>query len=522
MPAAKILIVEDEGIVAKDLQNRLRRVGYDVPKVATSGEQAIEGAQALRPDLVLMDIMLQGAIDGIEAARELRNRFEISVIYLTAYADNNTLQRAKTTAPHGYLIKPFKDRELYATIEMAIYRNKLEKNLKESNHRLESALNEIKRIQQHIIKQERLRALGEMASGIAHDFNNALAPVVGIAELLLLYPKCRANEQQLLEHLQLILTAAKDATSIVARLREFYRNREDSGEFVSVDIRKLVEQVILLTQPKWKEQARAQGCLIDIATDLSDTPNVKAEESALREVLINIIFNAVDAVEDNGLITFRTDVREQYVVLEVKDNGCGMDAEVSKRCLEPFFTTKKNGGTGMGLAMVKSIIGNHRGTLNIRSKPGKGTTVTIQLPIERGREEKKSDSIMITPVQALKILLVEDDKLVKQTIKTYLLVDNHTVEVSANGLDGLHKFRNGTFDVVITDKALPEINGVALAAEIKNIAPTMPVIMLTGFDPFMLQSKLSDHSIDYLLNKPVTLDELREALAKTVKFWQQK
>ena len=257
--------------------------------------------------------------------------------------------------------------------------------------------------QQRVMQQERLHALGTMASGVVHDFNNLLCPIIGYTELLLSDPKVWNDREQAALFLQTIHTAAHDAASTVQRLREFYREREEAEMPEYVSLPELVEQALALTQPKWKYQAQANGVSIRIATDLQAVPPIPGNGVELREVLSNLIFNAVDAMPQGGAITIRTRMgvseyermgdktptlpnahTPPHVVLEVSDTGVGMSAEVRRRCLEPFFTTKGAQGSGLGLSVVCDIVQRHGGTIEIESAVGRGTCFIIRLPIAGG------------------------------------------------------------------------------------------------------------------------------------------
>ena len=242
---------------------------------------------------------------------------------------------------------------------------------------LEAAYAELKQTQQNIIQQERLRALGEMASGIAHDFNNALTPILGFSELLLKRSEGLDDRDTVERYLRMMNMAAQDAATVVSRLREFYRKREEGENFAPASLHDLVGQAISLTQPRWKDEAQAKGITIKMEIDLQEVPLIIGDESELREALTNLVFNAVDAMPDGGTITLRTRRDGNQVVLEVSDTGTGMTEEVRQRCLDPFFTTKGTHGTGMGLAMVYGIVQRHEGTLDIESEADKGTTLIL-------------------------------------------------------------------------------------------------------------------------------------------------
>ncbi|MFQ5875240.1 MAG: response regulator, partial [Dehalococcoidia bacterium] len=202
-----------------------------------------------------------------------------------------------------------------------------------------------------------------------------------------------------------------------------------------------------------------------------------------------------------------------HVVLEVSDTGTGMTDEVRQRCLEPFFSTKGERGTGLGLAMVYGIIQRHQGTLAIASEPGQGTTFLIRLPVHTEQAERKPQEAEGLS-RRLKILVVDDEPPVREVATTYLTGDGHTVEIATNGCEGLEKFLAGWFDVVITDQGMPEMAGDQLATAIKKVAPDKPVVLLTGFGDLMVASGEPPLGVDIILSKPVTLPALRQALAK--------
>ena len=396
-------------------------------------------------------------------------------------------------------------------------RKRAEEALVESNRRLEEALTELKTTQRQVLQQERLRAVGQMASGIAHDFNNALMPILGYSELLLDQPKHLDDKEKVAHYLHTINTAAQDAASVVRRLREFYRIRQENETFLPVDLNRLVEEAITLTQPRWKDQALASGITIGTKTELQPVPRAAGNEPELREVLTNLIFNAADAMPQGGTLTVRTRPEADRIVLEVSDTGTGMTEEVRQRCLEPFFSTKGERGTGLGLAMVYGTLQRHQGTIDIQSEPGKGTSFLICLPVqteEKAEGKRREAEALAHP---LHILVVEDEPPVRQVVVEYLTGDGHTVEAAANGREGLEKFHAAAwFDVVVTDRGMPDMSGDQLAAAIKRVAPNKPVILLTGFGDLMEASGEKPSGVDFIASKPVTMSALRQALREAM------
>ncbi len=384
----------------------------------------------------------------------------------------------------------------------------------ESNRQLSAALGQLRSTQQEIIQRERMHALGRMANGIAHDFNNALAPILGFSELLLLKPETLTDPKRVRNYVEMIHSAAKDSAKVVRRLREFYRYRDETEIFTPVVINDVVLQAIAVTQPRWKDQALAAGIHIDIRTEMGDVPTVPGNEAELREVLVDLIFNAIDAIPRRGTITIRTAVQGRWLVLTVADDGIGMSEEIKARCLEPFFSTKEDQGTGLGLGSVYGIARRHQGEIDIQSQQGRGTSVAVSLPLEKSAPVIEPAKPAPAAAPGLRILVVEDEPLVREVLGVYLAEDRHHVTTAENGRIGLEKFRVGEFDLVMTDRAMPEMNGDALAAEIKKLRPSQPVLLLTGFGDIMSGAGERPTGVDLVVSKPFTLTTLRTAIAK--------
>jgi CheY-like chemotaxis protein len=361
-----------------------------------------------------------------------------------------------------------------------------------------------------------MHALGRMAHGIAHDFNNALAPILGFSELLLMKPELLADAKKVRNYLEMIHTAAKDSERVTSRLREFYRYRDDSEIFSPVVINDIVLQAISITQPRWKGQCLAAGIHIDIRTEMGNVPTVVGNEDELREMIVNLIFNAIDAIPKRGTITLRTEVQGRWLALTVSDDGVGMTEEVRAQCLEPFFSTKEVEGTGLGLGSVYGIVRRHEGQIDIQSAPNRGTSISISLPLDKGEKRPEAPRLAQPATEPLRILVVEDEPLVREVLGVYLEEDKHQVTLAVNGRDGLQKYQAGEFDLVMTDRAMPEMNGDQLALEIRKLNPAQPVLLLTGFGDLMIGAGEQPTGVDLVVSKPFTLTTLRNAIAKVL------
>ncbi|MDD4870492.1 MAG: PAS domain-containing protein [Kiritimatiellae bacterium] len=394
--------------------------------------------------------------------------------------------------------------------------SKMERNLGETHSKLGNTLNELKRTQDQIIENERMRALGQMASGITHDFNNALTPILGYSDLLLNGPDLLDDKATAINMLNDIRTAAIDASQTVRRLSEFYAPARKT-ERKTIDINKLIDSTLALTRPKWKEEMAAKGANIQVVSELNEVHNVYGNESQLREMLTNLIFNAVDAMPKGGTLTINVHNEAPFTVIKVTDTGMGMTEEVRQHCFEPFFTTKHKRGGGLGLSMVHGIIRQHEGNIDVESIEGKGTTFIIRLPeaVEPVFGEKTKVDKPVE-IQQMKVLLIDDEEIVRQTVEACLKGDKHTVHTATDGNEGIALFRKEHFDIVITDRAMPGMSGDHVASEIKKINPNMPVIMLTGFGHVMKDLQQRPAGVDLIVSKPVTRDSLRDSLIKAV------
>jgi len=400
-------------------------------------------------------------------------------------------------------------------LAVAIAHRQSQQQVQAANQQLAVTLDKLQTAQHQLVAQERLRALGQMASGIAHDFNNTLAPILGFTELLLKQPDPFADRSRALKYLGLIRQSAQDGAHVVRGLREFYRPRLPGETTHPVNLNDLVRQSIELTQPRWKQQATATGISIAMATDLAaDLPAVAGNEASLREALTNLLFNAVDALPAGGTITFRTWVADQHVLLEVTDTGTGMTPEIRRHCLEPFFTTKGTAGTGLGLSMVHGVIRRHDGTLEIDTAPGAGTTVRLRLPINPSAAPEIASEL--PHINSLHILLVEDEAAVAASLAECLTGEGHRIVATSNAAEALREFAPARFDLVITDLAMPGLGGDQLAAALKQRAPAVPVILLTGFGDLLLSRNELPAGVDLVLAKPITYHDLHTALARVM------
>jgi len=380
---------------------------------------------------------------------------------------------------------------------------------------LEKSYMELRDSQALRLHEERLKILGQIASGIAHDINNLLSPILGYTELLLQRQNLDKKQR---DYLHIIKTSAEQISFTVSRLKEFYK--KEAEEEVIVDIEKVFDEVIELTRPKWKDIPQRRGIVINIKKEVSpETPNFLGVKSHLRDSLMNLVLNSVDALPNGGEIVLRGRVSDGKLILEVSDNGIGMDEDTKARCLEPFFTSKEE-GTGLGLSIVNEIVKRYNGKIEIESSVGKGTTVRLILPLKetKGKVEKEEVPEELT---SLRILVVDDDEMVREFIKEFLESEGQKVELAEDGISAkriLNSFyeRGEFFDIIITDLGMPKMDGISLAKFVKSISPSTPVILLTGWS--IVMEKGEEEYVDMRISKPIEIERFKEAIRKVFKL----
>jgi two-component system, NtrC family, sensor kinase len=373
MNRSQILIVEDESIVAMDIENALKSFRYSVLPVASSAQEAIQRSEESHPDLVLMDIRLKGTMDGIEAATHIRERFDIPVLYLTANADESTLQKAKKTQAFGYMLKPFEKEELHTAIQMALYKHQMERQLQQANETLEKRVQERT---QELLQAEKLAAMGRMAAGLAHEFATPLSVIRIYADMAL---KDLSQENPLKPSFEMILKQSLRLQDMVQTLLTFSRKR--SGSSRKFDVNDVMRSALLLVR------TQAPNEKMEIRQELLSTPlEVVGQPDQIEQVFINLAKNALDAMPEGGLLKIKTrkNLRNKVptVQIDLMDTGSGISPETREKMFDPFFTTKSEGkGTGLGLWVVHEIMKHHGGEIRCQSAEGKGTTFTLELPL---------------------------------------------------------------------------------------------------------------------------------------------
>jgi signal transduction histidine kinase len=535
---AKVFIVEDERVVAMHLRQQLSRLGYGVPGMATAGSQALKQIEELRPDVVLMDIRIEGDIDGIETAARIPSELKIPVIYLSAFSEEGTLERARSTRPYGYLLKPFSERELHAAIQMVLERRRADSVTEENSRRLEqlvaartSALvtanqdleqqtAERLAAERALMQSQKMDAVGQLTGGVAHDFNNLMQVVVGNLDILV---RTLPADAEAYRRLALkALGGARRAADLTQRLLAFARRQPLAPKPVNANT--LVAGMFDLLR-------RALGETILIETVLgAGLWLVESDVNQLESTMLNLALNARDAMPDGGKLTIETHnvyldrayvdavgnlEPGQYVLISVSDTGRGMDANTLAHAFEPFFTTKEVGqGTGLGLSQVYGFLKQSHGHVKLVSEPGQGTSAKVYLPRLIGaqtEEAQRNAPVVSRKTGTETILVVEDDPDVRAFSVEVLRDLGYRVLEAASGpmaLDLLQQ-QADPIDLLFSDVVLPGgMNGAVLASQARALRPQLKVLYTTGYarNAIVHDGRL-DQGVE-LIAKPFTYDDL--------------
>lgn len=518
----RILIVDDEVSSLCLLENVLQRLGFRFIRTVADSRRTLAEMEEFRPDLLMTDLDMPG-MDGLELIRAVRARptedAALPILVLTGNVRSLVRQDALRAGATDILFKPLESCEMLMRVRNLLRAHFLQQQIQTHNQLLEesvaartaelrNALAELREAQHQVVQQARLRAFGEMAGGVVHDFNNALMSVIGYSELLLADDELIGDRAVVREYLTTINTAGVDASHVISRLRDFYRPREAGDVFTPTDLNKLIEEAVPLTRPKWHDRALESGRVIQVELELQKLPPVLANASELREVITNMIFNAVDAMPEGGTITIRTVCAGHRVRVEIADTGFGMTEEVRTRCAEPFFTTKGEHGTGLGLSMSFGILRRHEAKLEIDSIEGIGTTFRIEFPsCHAGLGTAPAAAAPHRRV--LRVLVVDDDPVSLEVVTRFLRADLHEVVAATSGEKAVAQLNSRPFDLLVTDQGMPGMSGLQLADEAGRIRPAIRTMLVTGFGPSAEQETAAIHRV---LRKPVSRDGLRSAL----------
>jgi PAS domain S-box-containing protein len=456
---------------------------------AVSSPNVLEDPSIDYPDVVRAGLAAAGAASFL--AVPLRVKREIIGVLGIAGASGR-----RFAAPEVALLQTFADQAAIVLENSRLFRD------------LRAALKTVEESQQRIVQGERLRALGEMAGGVAHDFNNVLAIVVGRAEVLL----SETEDPELQRQLHVIVRVALDAAQTVKRIQEFTRMRR-ARPFQQIGLNQLVEEIVEVTRSRWKDEAQSKGIHYEMVVETTPTPLIAGDPSEIREALINIILNALDAMPEGGRLLLRTAEEGAWATCAVTDTGIGMSEEIRQRIFDPFFTTKGERGTGLGLSVVYGIVTRHNGEIDVQSRPGQGTTFILKFPLGGPVDREAPARPAVRSRAKGRILIVDDESEVGEILNDLLARDGHTVVFCLEAEAALARFAQEPFDIVMTDLGMPGLSGWEVARQIKLERPGTPVIMVTGWSDRIDPAEAAGRGVDYVVAKPFKRDEMREIIA---------
>ncbi len=359
-------------------------------------------------------------------------------------------------------------------------------------------------LQERLVRGEKLRALGELASGVAHDFNNVLGIITGRTQLLLM----KTQDPEMIAGLNVVRQAAMDGGGAVRRIQQFSRVREDQ-EQESLDLPCVAEEVVELTRGRWETETKRHGGTVEVQVRIEDPRPILGSRAEIREALTNLIFNSVDALPAGGSIVIGCRTEGGESILEVTDDGIGMNEEVRSRMFEPFYTTKGQGGTGLGLAMVYGIVSRHRGTVEVDTAPGEGTTIRMRFPATELAEPAERSVVQVRAPFRARLLVVDDERELLEVLRDALERAGHEIVTASSGTEGLARFREGRYDAVLTDLGMADVSGWELARVIRSEgAPEIILGLVTGWGTTISEEMVASHGVNLVVNKPFDLEDL--------------
>ncbi|MFN2493050.1 MAG: PAS domain-containing protein, partial [Pyrinomonadaceae bacterium] len=369
-------------------------------------------------------------------------------------------------------------------------------------------ITEQKQERERAARADKLRALGQLASGVAHDFNNSLAAILGRAQLL----RRQTQDEALVRNLEILQTAAEDAAATVRRIQTFAR-KSPVKEFEILDVSSLLNDAVEITRTRWQNEARLRGLHYEVTLTAERGQYTYGSASELREVFVNLIVNAIDAMPAGGTLTVCCVCEAGRLRLQFTDTGTGMPEDVRQKIFDPFYTTKGTQGTGLGLSVSYSIIERHEGSISVVSEVDGGTVFTIDLPATGASLMADTAPAEKIEVPSLSVLVIDDEQIVRETLAEMLEVMGHRVMTAESGQNALQQLAATDFDLVFTDLAMPEMDGWETSRAIRKHWPDMNVVLVTGYGTGTIAPPGEDHLVNGIIGKPFDFSQITQTIA---------
>jgi len=543
MENTKIMIVEDEGLIAQRIKLSLTRMGCEVVAIASWGDDAIKKAVELSPELIMMDIMIKGDMDGIEAAIQIRERCDIPVIYLTAYGDAKTLERAKASEPVGYILKPINELQMQVAIEMGLHKHKTEQKLKASERalekerallaiRVEERTRDLSLANAELSRVSRLK--GEFLANMSHELRTPLTVIMGVTEIFKEQIYGPLNDRQL-NQIRMIDKSSRHLLTLINDVLDI--SRIEAGKFKITTQIVHINDICQSAMSMIKPEAEKKGITITY-TPASNVTTLNADYSRLKQILVNLLNNAVKFTSETGRVGL--EVKENstkgHIQFTISDEGIGISKENLARMFKPFAQvdsslTRRHGGVGLGLVLVYRLSEMHGGSIFVESVVGQGSRFSVRLPLEISEvpesnsaiEEslkKKTSEVKSIPVE---ILLAEDNEITIALVTDYLTAYGHHVTVARNGIEAIKHVNEKRPDVIFMDIQMPVMNGMEAIRQIrheenekseKSELQRIPIIALTALImPGDRKKCLAAGATEYL-PKPVNMEGLQKIIER--------
>ena len=541
----KVLLVEDNTEHAELLERLLGFSEYPTFAVATAASLAagFEKLRGWEPDIVLLDLSLPDS-DGVETFRRMNaGAPAVPIVILSGISDVTLAIEMVQEGAQDYLVKGHVDTHLLLrSIQYAIERKRahvasqqvnseLEARVKERtaslisvNEELQREIGERRRAEEQIVNSnrqltvalselraaQRSRAVSDRSGAATREIEEAFKRIQQHAEVILRAPGVLASAEKVTEHLQQIVAAADAGRKALRKPRdaaELAAHEESApagSPFEVVALDALAERVIVLCSPKPGQQPAAASAKVSFVRKADKGVEIQGDPVQLREMLTHLVRNSISAIPRRGTITVGAEQRGNEAVLFVQDDGLGITETVRKRLLDPSAAEDRQDGWPSGYGVIHEVVARHGGRLEIESRKGIGTTVRVIFPPAKSSETARPR----------RVLVVDDDPMVREVLSTYLSEDGYEVDLAVNGRDGLAKFAAGSYDIVLTDRSMPEMEGDELAREAKKLKPHVPVILVTGFGDIMASTGEKPEGVDFVMNKPFTMAGLQNMLAQ--------